>query len=754
VKDATRPADRPHAPDADLLRGAIEELDDSYPGPWALGLIELRARAKTPIRDGWLADAMSRYAAWAGGDDTDRGLLCVQHLAEIAEHVARGGNVGLALPPGVVAVDVEDPVTARACDADDPAWQWSRQGEERGHALYRASGELRQGDLDIPGAPAPVKTRIGGRGFIVCSPSVHPETGEPYTWARELPAETAELPELPEPWAEQLREPRRTNGNGSGDNHAGAGDRISEGQRNATLASLAGTMRRRGMAPEEILAGLRAINSRRCDPPLPEDEVERIAQSVGRYPPGGGKSEQPRDESESVEGEEREAQSEHTTDLGNARRLVAEHGRDLLYVGTHAHWYAWDGARYQRDETGEVVRRAQATVRGLWHEAMSLPKDHDARGRMVMHALRSEGEPSIRRMIALARVQPEVAVRSEDLDAHPELLATPSGTVELGTGELHPPRREDRITRATRAPCDPEAVAPRWEGFLERVLPDVEVRAFVRRAVGYSLLGTTAEHVLLILWGRGANGKSTFLETLLHVLGDYATTTPTETLLAQRETSIPNDLAALRGVRFVTSVETGEGRRLAEAKIKAMTGADTLSARFMRGEWFTFRPQFQLWLATNHKPEVRGTDHAIWRRLRLVPFTETIPEHEQDRELPNRLREEAPGILRWAVQGCLEYRERGLAAPQAVLAATEGYRREQDLLGDFLEERCVVGAGQWVWASELFKAWTTWCEENGEKSGTQKALGERLAERGFEPHKGTKGRRTWRGLGLATGGAA
>jgi len=736
----------PHVVDSDSIRGAIEELDEWYPGVWALGLIELRARAKTPIPAGWLADAMERYAAWADGSDTERGQLRVEHLARVAHHVARGGNVGLALPPAAVAVDAEDLTTTQACDTDSPPWQWSRQAEGRAHAVYRASGELRQGDLSIPGAPAPVKVRVGGRGYIVCAPSVHPETGEPYTWARELPAETAELPELPEPWAEQLR-PRRSNGRGS--DHAGDGDRIPPGQRNATLTSYAGTMRRRGMAPEEILAGLRAINARRCDPPLPEDEVARIAQSVGRYPPGGGKSEQPRDESESVEGEEREAQSEHTTDLGNARRLVAEHGRDLLYVGTHAHWYAWDGARYQRDETGEVVRRAQATVRRLWREALALPAGSDERKAMMKHALRSEAEPSMRRMIALARVQPEVAVRSDDLDAHPELLGTPNVTLDLRSGELHPPRREDRITRATRAAYDPEAVAPRWESFLERILPDLEVRGFVRRAVGYSLLGTTAEHVLLILWGRGANGKSTFLETLLHVLGDYATTTPTETLLAQRETSIPNDLAALRGVRFVTSVETGEGRRLAEAKIKAMTGADTISARFMRGEWFTFRPQFQLWLATNHKPEVRGTDHAIWRRLRLVPFTETIPTEEQDRQLPDRLREEAPGILRWAVEGCVEYRERGLDAPQAVSIATETYRQEQDLLGDFLKERCVTGEDCWAWTADLFRAWCEWCEGQGEKPGSQRMFGERLRERGFEAdRKGKGGRRTWRGVGL------
>jgi len=646
-----------------------------------------------------------------------------------------------------VAVDVEDAVTARACDADSPAWQWSRESEGRAHALFRATGDLRQGDLAIPGAPAPVKVRVGGRGYVVCAPSTHPETGEAYTWARELPADLGELPELPEPWSEQLRQRQRANGGGG--THAADGDRIPPGQRNATLTSYAGAMRRRGMAPEEILAGLLAINARRCDPPLPNAEVERVAQSVGRYPPGGGKSEQPRDESESVEGEEREAQSEHTTDLGNARRLVAEHGLDLLHVGTHAHWYAWDGARYQRDETGEVVRCAQATVRGLWREALVLSAGSNERKAMMKHALRSEGEPSIRRMVALARVQPEVAVRSDDLDAQPELLATPSGTLDLRTGELRPPRREDRLTRATRATYDPEAVAPRWGRFLERVLPDVEVRGFVRRAVGYSLLGTTAEHVLLILWGRGANGKSTFLETLLHALGGYATTTPTETLLAQRETSIPNDLAALRGVRFVTSVETGEGRRLAEAKIKAMTGADTLSARFMRGEWFTFRPQFQLWLATNHKPEVRGTDHAIWRRLRLVPFTETIAEDEQDRELPDRLREEAPGILRWAVEGCLEYRKRGLSAPQAVLAATEGYRREQDLLGEFLEERCTTGEDCWAWTADLFLAWSEWCEGQGERPGSQRMFGERLRERGFEAdRKGKGGRRTWRGVGL------
>jgi len=248
----------------------------------------------------------------------------------------------------------------------------------------------------------------------------------------------------------------------------------------------------------------------------------------------------------------------------------------------------------------------------------------------------------------------------------------------------------------------------------------------------------------------GANGKTTLLEALRAVLGDYAMRTPTETLLVKREGTIPNDVARLMGARFVTASEAEDGKRLAEAMVKETTGGDTITARFLRAEFFEFRPQFKLWLATNHKPVIRGTDKGIWDRLRLVPFTVRIPDAEQDKQLLAKLRDELPGILRWAIEGCLAWRGEGLGTPSAVREATEDYRQEMDVLGRFIEESCVVQQNVMVKNSALYEAYKRWCEENREFVQTQKAFSLRLVERGFDKQRHETGI-WWHGIGLLKG---
>ncbi len=443
------------------------------------------------------------------------------------------------------------------------------------------------------------------------------------------------------------------------------------------------------------------------------------------------------------------ASPEPRTDLGNAERLVRLHGEDLRYVHSWGKWLEWDGQRFALDVSGEIYRRAKATVRAAYAESAQL-SDSEERKALAQWATKSESAARIDAMIQLARA--EVPVAHEMLDADPWALNVANGTLDLRTGELRPHRRADYLTKLAPVVYDESAKAPTWERFLERILPDGRVRAFVRRAAGYSLSGDTGEQVLFLLWGGGANGKSTFVETLMLAAGDYSMKTPAETLLARREGAIPNDVAALRGARLVAAVETEEGRRLAEVRVKELTGSDTVSARFMRAEWFTFRPVAKLWLATNHRPRVKGTDEAIWRRIRLIPFTVTIPESERDHRLSDRLRAELPGILTWAVAGCLEWQRDGLRPPAAVLAATSSYRAEQDVLGAFLADRCVVTPGGWVASDQLFAAYKRWCEETGEHPVSQRALGLALGERGFTDTRrgaGEARKRGWQGIGLA-----
>jgi putative DNA primase/helicase len=265
---------------------------------------------------------------------------------------------------------------------------------------------------------------------------------------------------------------------------------------------------------------------------------------------------------------------------------------------------------------------------------------------------------------------------------------------------------------------------------------------------GQTLVGDETERVLAVLYGPGRNGKSTLVEALLAALGpDYARVAPPETLLERRDGAIPNDLAMLKGVRLVAVSETDQDQHLAEALVKRITGGDTISARFMRGEWFDFKPQFTPWLATNSRPTVRGDDQGIWDRIKLTPLTERLRDDEVDRQLPNKLREELPGILGWALRGCVEWRIRGLSEPEPVRSATEAYREAMDVVGRFLEEACELNPQAQTPARALFAAFQTWCADTGETPRSQRWLGLRFTDRGFTSVH-TRGGYAWSGVGL------
>ena len=437
------------------------------------------------------------------------------------------------------------------------------------------------------------------------------------------------------------------------------------------------------------------------------------------------------------------------TDLGNAARLVHRHGRNLRYCWLWRKWLVWDGKRWVKDDTGEVYRLAKDTVASIYREAAAAPDDEDRKA-LAKHAMRSEAGARIKEMVDLARS--DVPVMPDELDASPDLLNTESGTIELRTGELREHRREDLITKLAPVEYRPDATAPAWDAFLERVLPGEELRRFVRRASGYSATGDTSEQCMFINHGGGANGKSTFQEAIAAALGDYAMRAPTEMLLTKRSGGIPNDIARLKGSRFVASSETEEGRRLAESLIKDLTGQDTVTARFLWTELFEFTPTHKLWLSTNHKPEIRGTDNAIWRRIRLIPWSVTIPPAEQNKKLPATLRRELAGILAWIVRGCLEWRREGLQAPDEVRRATGQYRAEMDVLAGFLAECCELDTGHWEYAKDLYECYKRWCDENGERPEPQRKFGGRLGERGFlRDRGGARGAGIWRGVRLTEG---
>jgi P4 family phage/plasmid primase-like protien len=488
-------------------------------------------------------------------------------------------------------------------------------------------------------------------------------------------------------------------------------------------------------------------------------------------PPDGPPPEPPDDGATAEAAAPRDALAR--TDLGNAR-LFADHYRgNLRYCHPWRGYLIWDGTRWAVDQDGQAAARGKTLVRLLYAEAtkavaaaeqqaeaasgLSLADPRRAAlGKATEHAiaelkwaLQSAKGERLAAMLKLAQSEPGVPVRPAALNTQQLYLTVQNGALDLRTGVLGPAERAHLSTKQAPVAYDAAAPCPTWERFLARVLPDAAVRTFIQRAVGYSLTGDIREQVLFLLYGLGDNGKSTFIEVLRALLGEYSAAAAFDTFLHQDRDGVRNDIAALFGARLVTAVEVEQGRRLNETLVKAATGGDPLTGRFLFQELFSYVPTFKLWLAANHKPVIRGTEHAIWRRIRLIPFTEQIPIHEQDKELLPKLRQELPGILRWAVAGCLAWQREGLDPPEAVTAATQEYREEMDTLGGFIADCCVLDPATRVTSKALHEAYTAWCEANGEKPMAPRTLGIRLKERGIREAR-TESARGWAGIGLRT----
>lgn len=437
------------------------------------------------------------------------------------------------------------------------------------------------------------------------------------------------------------------------------------------------------------------------------------------------------------------------SDLGNGQRLAHRIRGKAMYCHPAKRWYVYDGTRWNGDDRGSLLGWAKASVLQMYDALSSLPdKDRQA---LLKHALRSESERSLRAAIALTVDEPGIPVLPDEFDRGLMLLNVENGTIDLTTGELRPHDPLDRISRLAPVSFDPEATCPRWLAFLDQIFEgNAEQIRYVQKAIGYTMTGLTIERAVFLLWGGGRNGKSTLLKIIAAILGEYAQKTPTETIMARRnDGGIPNDIAALKGARLVTASETEEGRRLNVSKVKDMSGDEDLTARFLHGEFFKFRPQFTLWLATNHKPILPGNDRAIFDRFRLIPFTYRVPDDQINKNLESELLAESAGILNWMLAGCLAWQAEGLTPPGRVVAATEQYQKEMDQLGSFIADRCITGPEYQATSSALYAAYKVWCEVNGERQNSSNWFGRQLSEREFEQvHDGPKRARTWLGIGL------
>lgn len=432
------------------------------------------------------------------------------------------------------------------------------------------------------------------------------------------------------------------------------------------------------------------------------------------------------------------------TDVGNAQRLVDQFGDRFRHV-PEIGYLAWTGTRWERDTAGQIFEAAKAVAQSIWDEAAEADTT-EKKSELVKWAIQSEHSARIEAMARMARTDPKITVTIDELDADPYLLNTPTGTVDLRTGTVRAHDPADLITKVTGCGYDRDAASPTWDEFLRRITRGrAELVDYLRKLIGYSLTGATLEHVLVIFFGGGANGKSTFLNTVLETAGEYGGTAEPDLLITRRHDAHPTGIADLRGRRIVVAMETGRGRRLDEAVVKRLTGGDPIKARVMRGDFFEFTPSHTLIMATNDRPKVGDTTDGIWRRLKLVPFDVSIAPQDQDHDLPAKLRAELPGILAWAVRGCLEYQAEGLSAPAAVALATTDYRTEQNVVGRWLEDYLDDDrrrSGGWFLAADLFAHFKIWCEQEGERPGTQTAFGAELNRRGFiSDRKNIDGRR-------------
>jgi P4 family phage/plasmid primase-like protien len=447
------------------------------------------------------------------------------------------------------------------------------------------------------------------------------------------------------------------------------------------------------------------------------------------------------------------------TDLGNGRRFADQNRGSMHYCHDTSRWLWFDGVRWVEDRTGESDRRAKQTIESIYDEAKAETRDVRRAG-LFKHAGRSQSRDKIRAAADMARSEPGIPILMDAFDSSPWLLNCPNGTVDLKTGQLRPHRREDYMTKLAGCPFDPAAKSERFQKYLDFVTGgDPALETFLRRAMGYSLTGSTAEEVLFFVYGPAASGKTTFLEAGRSCLGQYAQKVPFQALLKKKESSGASpEIARLVGVRLAFSSEVNKGERLAEGLVKEMTGGEKMAARNLFENTREFTPTHKLWLVANDRPQVSDDDTGLWRRILVLPFSRTVPAEKRDPALKEALQDplrDAPAVLAWMVRGCLEWQREGLGVPPAVLTATDAYREDMDPLREFFSSELVKEEGGSAPVAEVRSRYEDWCKASGIRypltardfNARLRAIGatDALIRRG-EQNRPVK---CWRGLKLA-----
>lgn len=592
-----------------------------------------------------------------------------------------------------------------------------------------------------PGIPIQCKVALlegidvrGDGGYVVAPPSIRPD-GQCYRWLDDLRPGVCDLADAPEWLIEMVRL--------KAPDERGVSERVdrlavlqgsSKGQRDSDLFKLASSLRATGIPEDEALVLMLTAADNAEETPdcgradLRELAREKCARVYRTYPNGRAST----SIIESVN-EPLPPGAEALTDLGNAERMVRLFGQDLRYCHKFTKWLIWNGWHWTVDETGgaPVRQRAAESVRLMYAEAAGAP-EHRKKA-LPKWAFQCESKARIEAMCDMMKSQPGIPVTPDELDANPLALALRNGTLDLSSGELRPSRREDLCSLYSPVEYDPETPPETWLKFLSETFGgDPSVIAFIQKALGYTLTGLTDEQVMFFCYGQGANGKSKLVETVAWIMGSYATALPADMLMAKAPASyVLNLMAGVPGKRLVTPGETEEGQWFAEQRVKDLTGEDRIKCKLLYAEAFEFIPQCKLWFRGNHKPKV-GTGHAFWRRMRLIPFENVVPQEQQDRSLGDKLKLEAPSILAWLAQGCVQWMSEGLGCPEKVRAATDEYREEVDSFGDFIAEHMVQDNAAQVTVGDAFKRFDKWCTENHERSPNMRQFVQKLRDRGMK----------------------
>ncbi len=434
------------------------------------------------------------------------------------------------------------------------------------------------------------------------------------------------------------------------------------------------------------------------------------------------------------------------TDITNCTYFMKAYGDIIRYCITWNKFLFWNGTNWDIDTRGRVAERCKTFIQKMYR-GMRFISDRNLQTAFEKHLLKSESYRRIMALEGLLKISEEIKVEDFELDTDIYLFNVEGLTLNLKTGKAKEPNIKDLITKKSLFIYDREAECPTWNLFIQQIFnKDQELIHFIQKAMGYALSGDVSEQCLFILWGTGANGKSTFLNVLQYLFGDYACSTMIETFM-KKSSEQSNDLARLKGARLVTTSEVEQGKPLSESLIKTVTGEDELTARFLYGEYFSFKPTFKIFMATNHKPKIRGADNGIWRRIKMIPFTVTIPPEQRDKKLTEKLIAENSGILNWLIKGYAMWRKEGLSEPDAIRNANEEYRMDMDSVGTFINDCFDIDASlQWrLNNTMLYNTYIKWCNANNERVMSQKWLTMRMSEKGFK-RMVSNSQRLWLGL--------